>query len=102
MVNSIYAILLTNVNDRRHNDNDDNDNAIKYLESNKDNSLDLAEKNYENLVEALTDNAIATVATSISSVLQASSTFLGPYPQTYIHRIEEPENFHNSEGDIAE
>jgi hypothetical protein len=41
----------------------DNNNSItKYLESNKDKILDLAKKNYENLVEALTNNAIATAS----------------------------------------
>jgi hypothetical protein len=64
MVNSIYAILLTNGYDCRHNDNDDNDNAIKYLESNKDKIFDLVEKHYENLVEALTKNVITAAASS--------------------------------------
>lgn len=32
----------------------DNNNIVKYLESNKDSILGLAEKNYENLVEVLT------------------------------------------------
>ena len=36
-------------------------NITKYLESNKFNILDLAEKQYENLVEELTNNAINNV-----------------------------------------
>jgi hypothetical protein len=43
---------------------DNSNNAIKYLESNKDKILDLAEKNYEKLVELLTNNTIDTVVTS--------------------------------------
>ena len=61
---------------------DDNNNIIKYLESNKDNKdnlLYLTEKHYENLVETLTINAINTVAdsssNSILSLLQSSSRF---------------------------
>ncbi len=41
---------------------DNNDNMTKYLELNKDSLLDLAEKNYENLVKALTDNSISNAA----------------------------------------
>ena len=36
----------------------DNNNIVKYLESHKDRLVDLTEKNFENLVEALTYNAI--------------------------------------------
>jgi hypothetical protein len=67
MVNLIYNILTAN--DRRHGDHDDNDNAIKYLEANKDSILDLAERNYENLVEALANNAINTAADGSSNPL---------------------------------
>jgi hypothetical protein len=43
----------------------DNDNSItQYLESNKYSILGLAEKNYENLVEVLTNSAINTAANS--------------------------------------
>jgi hypothetical protein len=45
----------------------DNNNIVKYLESNKDSILGLAEKNYENLVEALTNSAISNTAASSSS-----------------------------------
>ena len=45
MINIIYKIL-TAKDGEQHEDNS-NDNAIKYLESNKDKILDLAGKNYE-------------------------------------------------------
>ena len=106
MVNSIYATSLTNVNDRRHNDNDDNDNAIKYVESNKDNILDLAEKNYESLVEALTNNTIATIAADSSSNPTLSSPLSSQFSilpnQSDVYRTEEPESFGESKGDITE
>jgi hypothetical protein len=59
IVNVILSIPITN-DGEHHKDN--NDNAIKYLESNKDNLLDLAENNYEDLVEVLTNNAINAAA----------------------------------------
>jgi hypothetical protein len=57
MINIIYKILTTNDREQ-YKDNNNNDNAIKYLQPNNDNILDLAEKHYENLVEAFTNNAI--------------------------------------------
>ena len=45
----------------------DNNNITKYLELNKDRILNLGEKSYENLVEALTNNTINTVADSSSN-----------------------------------
>jgi hypothetical protein len=48
LVNLIHNMLIPKVNG--HNDNNDI-NIIKYLGFNKDNLLDLAEKNYQNLVE---------------------------------------------------
>ena len=45
-------------NDGKQQKYNNNDNAIKYLEFNKDKILDLVEKNYENLVEALTNNTM--------------------------------------------
>jgi prophage DNA circulation protein len=54
--------LIQNIptaNDDEQQENNDNNNFIKYLESNKATILNLAEKNYENLVEALTNNTIA-------------------------------------------
>jgi hypothetical protein len=44
----------------QHKDNDIN--IINYLESNKDMILALTEKNYENLVEALTNDSISSAA----------------------------------------
>ncbi|HEX5904668.1 MAG TPA: hypothetical protein VFY50_01330 [Candidatus Nitrosocosmicus sp.] len=44
----------------------ENNNIVKYLEFNKDSILDLAEKHYENLVEALTNSAISNTAASSS------------------------------------
>jgi hypothetical protein len=61
MVNIIYKIQTAN-DGEQHKDSNNNDNAIKYFESNKDKILGLAEKNYENLIEVLTNNAIATAA----------------------------------------
>jgi hypothetical protein len=80
---------------------DDNDNAIKYLESYNDKILYLAEKNYENLVEALTNNAVDAASSNPTlSLPQASSTFPRPLNKTDIYRIEDL-GFHNSKGDIA-
>jgi DNA-binding CsgD family transcriptional regulator len=100
-------------NTSRANDGEqlkDNDDSItKYLESNKDRLLDLAEKYYENLVEALTNNIIntAAVATSSSSnlslsQLQSSSTFPNISNQSDKYRIEETEAQCYSKGDIAD
>jgi len=58
----------------------DNNNITKYLELNKDRILDFTQKNYENLVGVLTNNAINTVAdsssNSILSLPQSSSSIL--------------------------
>jgi hypothetical protein len=67
MANLIYSIPINANNGEQHKDN--NNNSIKYLEANKDILLDLAEKNYENLVEALTKNAIHIAASASSSSL---------------------------------
>jgi hypothetical protein len=59
MIKAIYNISIAN------NDKDNKNNSItNYLELNKDRILNLAEKNYENLVEALTNNAVDTVTNS--------------------------------------
>jgi hypothetical protein len=63
MINITYKILTTNYREQ-YKDNNNNDNAIKYLQPNNDNILDLAEKHYENLVEALTNNAINVSSSS--------------------------------------
>jgi hypothetical protein len=86
----------------------DNNNSItKYLELNKDRILSLGEKNYENLVEELTNNAVNTVAGSssnpiLSSLSQSSSRFPNLSNENDIYGIEEPESFHNSKGDISD
>jgi hypothetical protein len=82
----------------------DNKNYItKYLELNKDKLLDLAEKNYENLVKALTNNAIDTAGAADSSpshptlsLPQSSSAFPSTYDQSDAYRKEQSEIFRNS------
>ncbi|HEX6029189.1 MAG TPA: hypothetical protein VFY64_09130 [Nitrososphaeraceae archaeon] len=59
---------------------DNYNNITKYLELNKDRILNLGEKNYENLMEVLTNNAINAAASSSSprlSLPQSSSMFPG-------------------------
>jgi hypothetical protein len=86
----------------------DNNNIIKHLELNKDRILNLGEKNYENLVEELMNNAINTVADyslsnpTLSLPQSSSPTFPDLSTQSYIFRIEESDTHHNSTGDIAE
>ena len=87
----------------------DNDNRItQYLEFNKDNLLDLAERNYENLVEALANNVINTAAWAASSSsnpppsLPSSSAFLGPYNKSDTYKTDKEEMFHHSKGDIVD
>ena len=100
MVKLIQNIPYTNDGEQYK----DNNNITKYLEFNKDKILDLAKKNYENLVEALTNNAINTAAPSnpTLSLPQSSSTFANLSNQSDAYRIEESEIFHNSKGDITE
>jgi F0F1-type ATP synthase gamma subunit len=95
---------IPNANDGEQHKDDNNDNAIKYLEFNKDSILDLAEKNYENLVEALTNNAVSSAASSSDAKLSlpSSSIFLGSYNQSDAYRIEDLEIYHNSKDDIAD
>ncbi len=86
----------------------DNNNIKKYLEFNRDSIIDLAEKNYENLVEVFTNNTIDIVASTSSSLNptlsspQSSSTFPNSFDQNDIYRKEETESFGNSKGDIAD
>jgi hypothetical protein len=63
MVNLILNI--PSANDGEQNE-ENNNNAIKYLEFNKDSLLYLAEKSFENLVEVLTNS-------SINNAMHASS-----------------------------
>jgi hypothetical protein len=79
----------------------------KYLEHNKNSLIDLAEKNYENLVEALTNNAINSAVASLSNpTLSLPQSSLSIFPclsnQSDICRIEGPESFHHSKGDISD
>jgi hypothetical protein len=66
MIKLIYNISTGN-DGEQHKDN--NNNITKYLESNKDSILDFAEKNFENLVEVFTNNAIDTAANSSNPTL---------------------------------
>ena len=61
MVKLIQNIPSAN-DGEQHKDN--NNNITNYLEANKDTILAFAEKNYENLVETLTNNAISSAAGS--------------------------------------
>jgi hypothetical protein len=103
MIKAIYNISIAN------NDKDNKNNSItNYLELNKDRILNLGEKNYENLVEALTNNVINTAAVAASSNPElslpssSSSMFLGQSNQDGTYRIEESESFHHSNEDIAD
>jgi ABC-type phosphate/phosphonate transport system substrate-binding protein len=103
MANLIYSIPTAN-NGEQYEDN--NNNITKYLELNKGTISHLAEKNYENLVEALTNNAINSAVTSssspASSLPQSSSTFPNLFNQSDTHRKEESEIHDNGKGDIAD
>jgi hypothetical protein len=84
---------------------DNNNNIANYLDANKDSLLNLAEKNYENLVEALTNNVMHTAANSSYNPtlsLPQSSTFTSSFDQSDIYRTEKSQDFHNSKGDIAD
>ena len=67
--------------------------------------MNLGEKNYQNVVEALTNNAMeATTYASPNPTLslpQSSSTFPNLSNENDIYRIEESEIYDNSKGDIA-
>jgi hypothetical protein len=73
---------------------DNKNNITKYLEANKDRILNLGEKNYENLVEALTKNVIdiaASASSSLNSTLSlpqssSSSAFPNSFDQIDIFR----------------
>jgi predicted HTH domain antitoxin len=84
---------------------DNSNNIAKFIEANKDRLLDLTEKQYENLVEALTNNAIDIMASPSNpplSLPQSSSTFPNLFTQRDTYRIKEPEIYDNRNGDIAE
>ena len=107
--NPQMAKLIQNIscanNGEQHKDN--HINITQYFESNKDHILNLGEKNYENLVEAFTKNAIdiaASASSSINSTLSlpqsSSSAFPSLSNQSDTHRIEDP-NVYNNKDDIA-
>ena len=99
MIKAIYNISIAN------NDKDNkNNNIANYFKANKDRILNLGETNYEDLVKALANNAIATVISSSSDPkLSLPSSVLGSYNQSDTYRIEEPESYHhNSKHDIAD
>jgi hypothetical protein len=97
---------IPTANDGKQNKDNDNNNVIKYLELKKNRILDLSDKNYENLVEALTNNVMNTTANSsynpTLSLPQSSSIFPNLSTQSDTYRKEESESFHNNKDDIAE
>jgi hypothetical protein len=91
--------LIQNIPSANDGEQYKDNNITKYLESNKDRILDLTEKNYENLAEALTNNAIDIMASSSNpplSLPQSSSIFPKPYNQSDKYRKEDSEIDHNS------
>ena len=100
--------LILNIPSANDGEHKDNNNIIKYLQSNKDSILNLVEKNYENIVEALTNKFIGTTTTASPSssptlsLPQSSSTFPNLSDQSNTYRIEEPEIYDDSKGDIAD
>jgi hypothetical protein len=79
-------------------------NIAKYLESIKDAVLDLAEKNYNNIVEALKGSyRYCFVSVNFaSSLLQSSlSTFPSPSNQSDSFRIKDLDIYYNNKVDIG-
>jgi hypothetical protein len=75
----------------------DNNNITKYLEFNKDRILNLGEKNYEILVEVLTNNAIVAASSNPTLSLPSSTSMSsGQYNQNDSYTIEESESFHKN------
>jgi hypothetical protein len=86
-------------------DDNDSNNITKYFEVNRHSLLNLGEKNYENLVETLTNDSIPNVVTSsnpTSSLPQSSSTFPSPSNQSDAYRIEESEIYDDGKSNIAD
>jgi hypothetical protein len=98
MVKLIYNIPTAN-NGEQHKD--DNNNITKYLELKKDSLLDLAEKIYDNLVEALINNAVDNTSPN-PTLSSSSSTFPSSFDQSDIYRREQSEIYPNSKGNIAD
>jgi hypothetical protein len=102
--------LIQNITDANDDDQykDNHINITQYFESNRDRILNLAEKYYENLAEALTNNAIDIAAFASSHNLtlslsqSSSSTFPNSVDQIDIYGIDESENYYNSKGDIVD
>jgi len=92
IVNLIYNMPTDN-DGKQHEDN--NNNITQYIESNKDRIRDLSMKNYENLVEALTNNAINSAASSSNFTLSlsSSSTFPNLSNQHDMDRNDNSESF---------
>jgi hypothetical protein len=101
IIKAIYNISTANNGEQYKHTN--NDNIIRCLEFNKHTLLDLAEKQYENLVEVLTNNAINAVCASLNPTLSLTSSSIFPKlsNQSDKYRIEQSESFRNSKGDIA-
>jgi hypothetical protein len=99
---------IASANDGKQYKYDNNHNITKYLEVNKNRILYLAERNYENLVEAFTKNSIDIAASAYSSLNptlslpQLSSTVSNSFDQIDTFRKEEPETYHNNKGNISE
>jgi hypothetical protein len=97
--------LIQNIPSANDGEHKDNNNIIKYLESNKDRIIDLSKKNYENLVEVFTNNSLDTAASSSNPpfFLPLSSATLPKISnQSDKYRIEQSESFRNNKGDIAD
>jgi ABC-type phosphate/phosphonate transport system substrate-binding protein len=76
----IYSIPSAN---NSQQDKDNSNNITKCLESNKDSIWGLAEKNYQNLIEALTNNSIDAAANAYS----CSFNFILQLPSSYCHLL---------------
>jgi hypothetical protein len=97
--------LIQNITGRNDGEQhkDHHTNINQYFESNKDRILNLAEKNYENLIEALTNNVMNTAAASSLSNSSLSQKFnFGTWNQSDTYKIEESESHNNSKGGIAD
>jgi hypothetical protein len=102
IVNVILNIPIIN-DSEQHKDN--NNSVSQYIESNNDKILHLAEKNYEDLVEVLTNNAINVRL--LRPILYHHCFIiyiqhLSPYNQSDTCIIEETEIYDNSNGIIAD
>jgi hypothetical protein len=99
IIKLIYNILTANTGYK-----DNSNNITKYLEANKDALLDLLEKQYENLAEALTNDILSTAGAPASNPTLSlpQSSFLCSSDQSDIYKTEKDEIFHNSKGDIAD